>query len=156
MEDVVYSPEILDAAIPAVNGFFDAVSLATMYATLAGRGSFSGVRLLSSQTVERLAEIQNDQRDRVIVLPMQWRLGYHRVIGTTGALPQAFGHFGFGGSGGWADVEHDLALAMVCNRGMGTPIGDIRLVQLTNATVNAIIERAQPHDPSGKERSLVS
>ena len=85
MEEVIYSPEILDSNLPAVNGFFDAVSLGAMYAMLAGGGALGDTRLLSPATVERLSEIQNDQRDRVIMVRMQWRLGYHRLIGTKGA-----------------------------------------------------------------------
>ena len=44
----------------------------------------------------------------------------------------------FGGSGGFADPEHDLALAMVCNRGQGTPIGDLRILRLSQATARAV------------------
>ena len=29
---------------------------------------------------------------------MRWRLGYHMIGTTSGVLPRAFGHFGFGGS----------------------------------------------------------
>ena len=138
MEEVIYSPEILECNMPAVNGFFDAVSLGAMYAMLAGGGALGDVRLLSTGSVERLAEIQNDQRDRVLMVRMQWRLGYHRLVGTSGALPGGFGHFGFGGSGGWADPDHDTAMAMVCNRGSGTPIGDLRMVKLTNAVADIL------------------
>ncbi len=143
MEDVLYSPELLDAAIPAMNGHFDAVSLARMYAMLAGRGRVGGVRVLSPRTVARASEIQNDQRDRVLVLNMHWRLGYHRLLGATAELPQGFGHYGLGGSGAWADPEHALSLAMVCNRGMGTPIGDRRIYQLTEATAHAVVHRTR-------------
>jgi CubicO group peptidase (beta-lactamase class C family) len=140
MEDVIYSPAILDCAMPAVNGFFDAVSLGAMYAMLAGGGALNAVRLLSERSVQRLSEIQNDQRDRVIMVPMQWRLGYHRLVGT--GLHGGFGHFGLGGSGGWADPDHDAALAMVCNRGSGTPIGDLRIVKLTNAVADILRRRS--------------
>ena len=58
MEDVIYSPDILDANLPAVNGFFDAASLAAMYAALAGGGTLGGTRLLSAGSVKRLSEIQ--------------------------------------------------------------------------------------------------
>ena len=34
--------------------------------------------------------------------------------------------------------EHDLALAMVCNRGGGTPIGDLRILRLSQAAARAI------------------
>ena len=121
MEDVMYGPEIMDAVIPSINGFFTARSLAAMYAMLAGKGQLGGVRLMSARTVERLSEVQVDQPDRILMLPMQWRLGYHRVATTHGPVSGAFGHFGFCGSGGWAHPGYDLAVAMVCNRGGGTP-----------------------------------
>ena len=34
--------------------------------------------------------------------------------------------------------KHDLALAMVCNRGQGTPIGDLRILRLSQATARAV------------------
>jgi CubicO group peptidase (beta-lactamase class C family) len=143
MEDVLYSPELLDAAVPAMNGHFDAVSLARMYAMLAGRGRVDGVRVLSSRAVARASQVQNDQRDRVLVLNMQWRLGYHRLLGASSELPQGFGHYGLGGSGAWADPEHGLSLAMVCNRGMGTPIGDRRIYQLTEAAADVVVHQGR-------------
>jgi CubicO group peptidase (beta-lactamase class C family) len=66
---------------------------------------------------------------------MDWRLGYHRVFTSCGTLPNAFGHFGFGGSGGWADPSRELSVAMVCSRGTGTPIGDLRIAGLGAAAV---------------------
>ncbi len=138
MEDVIADPRLLDAAVPAMNGYFDAVSLAAMYAMLAGGGQLGGVRILSPETVRKACEIQNDQRDRVVMMTMQWRLGYHRLPIISKQFPRGFGHFGFGGSGGFADPGHDLALAMVCNRGQGTPIGDLRILRLSQATARAV------------------
>ena len=138
MEDVIVDPRLLDAAVPAMNGHFDAVSLAAMYAMLAGGGQLGGVRILSEETVRKASEIQNDQRDRVVMMNMQWRLGYHRLPLLHKQLPLGFGHFGFGGSGGFADPGHDLALAMVCNRGRGTPMGDLRILRLGQATARAV------------------
>ena len=139
MEDVLVDPRLLDVAVPAMNGYFDAVSLGGMYAMLAGGGQLGGVRILSEETVRKASEIQNDQRDRVIMMmTMQWRLGYHRLPLLHKQFPRGFGHFGFGGSGGFADPGHDLALAMVCNRGRGTPIGDLRILRLSQATARAV------------------
>ena len=138
MEDVCVDPRLLDATVPAMNGHFDAVSLGAMYAMLAGGGQLGGVRILSEETVRKASEIQNDQRDRVLMMTMQWRLGYHRLPLLHNQLPRAYGHFGFGGSGGWADPGHHLALAMVCNRGRGTPIGDLRILRLSQATKRAV------------------
>jgi CubicO group peptidase (beta-lactamase class C family) len=109
-------------------GHFDAVSLGAMYAMLGGGGQLGGVRILSEETVRKASEIQNDQQDRVIMMTMQWWLGYHRLPLVHKQLPRAYGHFGFAGSGAFADPEHDLSLAMVCNRGQGTPIGDMRIL----------------------------
>ena len=142
MEDVLVDPRLLDAAVPAMNGYFDAVSLGGMYAMLAGGGQLNGVRVLSEATVRKASSIQNNQRDRVVVMTMQWRLGYHRTPIIAKQLPHAYGHFGFGGSGAWADPEHDLALAMVCNRGGGTPIGDLRILRLSQATARAVLAAA--------------
>jgi CubicO group peptidase (beta-lactamase class C family) len=135
MEDVMAGPEVMDASIPAANGFFTARALATMYAVLAGGGEVGGVRLLSEETVRRIGEVQNNQRDLVLVMPMRWRLGYHRVLGNNGICPDGFGHFGFGGSGAWADPTRDLAVAMTCTRGTGTPVGDIRMMRLTKVAI---------------------
>ncbi|HXP21580.1 MAG TPA: serine hydrolase domain-containing protein [Streptosporangiaceae bacterium] len=137
IEDVLWGAEIMDAEVPAVNGFFSAVSLAKLYAMLAGGGEVGGVRLLSPQTVEQIAVVHSRGPDLVLVLPMGWRLGYHSVFTTRGTVRGAFGHYGFGGSGGWADPQRDLALAMVCNRGGGTPIGDLRLAELSAAAARA-------------------
>lgn len=142
MEDILVDPRLLDAAVPAMNGYFDAVSLGGMYAMLAGGGELGGVRVLSGATVRKASAIQNNQRDRIIVINMQWRLGYHRAPIIAKQLPRAYGHFGFGGSGAWADPEHDLALAMVCNRGSGTPIGDLRILRLSQATARAVLTAA--------------
>ena len=138
MEDVLVDPRLLDSAVPAMNGHFDAVSLSAMYAMLAGGGRLGDVRILSEQTVRKASTIQNNQRDRVIAITMQWRLGYHPTPIIAKELPRAYGHFGFGGSGAWADPDHDLALAMVCNRGTGTPIGDLRILRLSQATARAV------------------
>jgi CubicO group peptidase (beta-lactamase class C family) len=137
VEEALFGPEVMDAAIPAANGFFTARSLARMYAVLAGGGELDGTRLLSPERIPVISEVQRQGRDHVLVVPMDWRLGYHRVFTTRGPVPTAFGHFGFGGSGGWADPERDLAVALVCNRGSGTPVGDLRIMELGAAAVKA-------------------
>jgi CubicO group peptidase (beta-lactamase class C family) len=122
-----WHPQILDTPIPAVNGLFSARSLAKLYATLAGGGALDGVRLLSPDTVKRASQIQTRRIDRVLPMRPLWRLGYHRVFTTAGSLPAAFGHFGYGGSGAWADPSRDLAVAFVNNCPGGGPLGDLRL-----------------------------
>jgi CubicO group peptidase (beta-lactamase class C family) len=137
MEDVMAGPEVMDASIPAANGFFTSRALASLYAVYAGWGELDGVRLFSPERVRQIGEEQNNRSDLVLVMPMRWRLGYHRVLGNYEACPNGFGHFGLGGSGAWADPTRGLAVAMVCNRGTGTPVGDIRLMRLSKVAIEA-------------------
>ena len=58
------------------------------------------------------------------------RLGYHRVATLGPAVPNGFGHYGFGGSGAFADPDRELAVALTLNSGVGTPFGDIRIVRI--------------------------
>ena len=144
IEDVLWGPEVMDAEIPAANGFFTARSLAKLYAMLSGGGQAGGVRLLSPRTLARIGVVHSRGPDLVLVLPMGWRLGYHAAFTTRGTVRGAFGHFGFGGSGGWADPRRDLAMAMVCNRGTGTPLGDLRMAELGAAVDRAPGARSAP------------
>ncbi len=128
--------ESLRAAIPAANGLFTARSLARMYAALAAGGELDGVRLMSRQTVELAAERQAATgRRAVIPFEMGWRLGYHGVYTTRGIPRHGFGHFGFGGSGAWADPSRELAVALIVNSGLGTPFGDLRIARISAAAL---------------------
>lgn len=129
------SAATLRACIPAANGAFTARALAKMYAALANGGELDGVRLLSAETLQRATEIQTRKIDRVVPFPMHWRLGYHRAATTRGNPARGFGHYGFGGSGAWADPENQLAVALVLNSGLGTPFGDIRTAQIGGAAL---------------------
>ena len=137
-ERLDWNSEVVRAGqIPALSGFFTARSLARVYAVLAGGGKVDGVRLLSPRTLARATRIQNDCPGRVIPTPMEWRLGYHRIPVVRVQAPSAFGHFGIGGSGAWADPDRGLAMALVLNSGMGTPFGDTRIVRVSSQALKA-------------------
>ena len=126
-------PPIWYAEMPAVNGLFTADGLARLYGALANRGAEpGGPRLLGSRTVRDLGRVQVRTRDRVLGLPMRWRLGYHQAFGAGDFAPRAFGHYGYGGSGGWADPAIGLSLGFVTNRigSLTTPMGDLTLFRL--------------------------
>lgn len=132
------SPETLRAAIPAGNGLFTARSLARMYALLASGGELDGVQLLSPETIEKASTLQKPTgKNSVIPFDMRWRLGYHGVFTTRGIPRQAFGHFGFGGSGAWADPERELSVALIVNSGLGSPFGDTRTARISGAALHS-------------------
>jgi CubicO group peptidase (beta-lactamase class C family) len=115
------TPQVLNTEMPSVNGLLSAHGLAKLYATIACEGEVEGVRLLSPATVRELSQVQTTARDVVVGIRMQWRLGYHRTgIGERRGV-RAFGHYGYGGSGGWADPSTGLSFGFVTN--------DLRLIQ---------------------------
>jgi CubicO group peptidase (beta-lactamase class C family) len=128
------SEDVVAASIPSANGMFNARSLAKLYALMANGGELDGVRLLSERTVRVATPVQSRRRDVVVPIALHWRLGYHRAP-VARNLPNAFGHAGYGGSGAWADPEHQLAVALVLNSGVGTPFGDLRIVRVGTAAV---------------------
>ncbi len=139
------SPESLRVAIPAANGLFTARSLAKLYAVLANGGEFEGVRLLSQETVAEATTLQQPTgKLSVIPFDMRWRLGYHGVATTSGFPRQAFGHFGFGGSGAWADPQRRLSVALIVNSGLGSPFGDLRTARIGGAALACANARCKP------------
>jgi CubicO group peptidase (beta-lactamase class C family) len=132
----------LQVAMPSHNGLFSARSLAKMYAALAGGGEVDGIRLLSKETL-RLATTPQSRPGHAYPWPidMGWCLGYHKAFTTRGSPEGSFGHYGFGGSGAFADPRRQLAVALIVNSGQGTPFGDIRTSQIATAAVRAVDER---------------
>ena len=126
-------PEFYRATIPAANGTFDARSLAKLYAMLANWGEFEGHQFLSREIIEKAREVQTRRFDRVAIYPLHWRLGYHRADAVLRNYPNAFGHYGFGGAGGWANPEHNLAFGLVHNSSPFTLLGHIRCIAITGA-----------------------
>jgi CubicO group peptidase (beta-lactamase class C family) len=128
---------ILRTEMPAANGVFTARSLARVYAALATDGTVDGVEVLSPATLREAGRVQDRGRDYVLGLPMRWRLGYHQAFTAGRPAWKAFGHYGYGGSGAWADPETGLSLAFVTNRlgSVTTPVGDVRLPRLTAAAL---------------------
>ena len=125
------TPEALRAAMPSVNGVFTARALARLYAALANDGSVGDVRILQQRTIPVISTLEVSELDRALFTPMRWRLGYHQPFVLRHRRPrQAFGHFGFGGSGAWADPARNLSVALTVNAGTGTPWGDLRILRV--------------------------
>ncbi len=138
MEDVLVDRSLLDAAIPAMNGHFDAVSLGGMYAMLAGGGQLGGVRILSTETVRKASDVQNDQRDRVVVIRCSGGLAtigrryftssYPAPTATSDSAAPAAGPIP---STTWRWRRCATVVA-------GAPIGDLRILRLSQAAARAV------------------
>jgi CubicO group peptidase (beta-lactamase class C family) len=70
---------------------------------------------------------------------MQFGLGFmvHSGLLAIGG-PRSFGHFGFGGSFGWADPDTTLAMGYVMNRLDVGLAGDVRSRRLIDASFAAL------------------
>ncbi len=129
--------EVVQACIPAANGMFTARSLARVYAMLANKGELDGLRLIPEGNFKDIAKVYVKSRDRVIGLPMHWRLGYHRLFAVGARAPKGFAHFGFGGSGACCDPVRKISVAMTLNSGVGTPMGDSRMPFVIGAALRS-------------------
>ena len=130
-----FSDQGLQAIIPAANGVFSANSLAKVYAMMANKGVWEGKVLIRPEIFTELSQIQSIKRDRVMPIPMKWRLGYHRVISMGKRAKQGFGHIGYNGSGAWCDPQRGLSFAYTHNFAIGSITGDYRLWGLTQETL---------------------
>ncbi len=140
-----YSDETLQAVIPSANGVFSANSLARIYAMLANQGRWQGKQLIKPQIFNELSSIQTYARDRVMPIPMHWRLGYHRVFTLGKRVPTAFGHIGYNGSGAWCDPTRDLSFAYIHNFKSGNITGDYRLWWLTQTVLQCADQALKGH-----------
>jgi CubicO group peptidase (beta-lactamase class C family) len=134
-------PDVLAAEVPAANGVTDARSLAKMYAACIGE--VGGVRLLTDESVERALGPHTEGFDTVMLdLDVQYGLGFHRP-GPALKLggPRSFGHYGAGGSVGFADPDAELSFAYVMNRMALGLTGDPRTSTLIDATYAALEPR---------------
>ncbi len=126
------------AEIPAANGVGDARSIARMYAACVGE--VDGIRVLSpGQLDDAITQRTTGPNTVLLGLDIQFGLGF-MVRSSLIALggPRSFGHFGLGGSMGWADPDAELAFGYVMNRlDMGVA-GDVRSTNLVNACYSAI------------------
>lgn len=121
------------AEVPAANGVCDGRSLARLYSACIGE--VDGMRILTPEQLGR-ATTQLTEGPNTVLLDMdiQFGLGFMLrssliTIGGEGS----FGHFGFGGSVGWADPGAELAFGYVMNKMEMGLTGDARSAQLMDA-----------------------
>ena len=131
---IVNDPRLWAAEVPAGNGMGTAHALARMYA--AAIGEVDGVRLLAPETVAAATVEQCRGIDRVTGYETAYGLGFqlpfpYRPM----AGPGSFGHYGLGGSVGFAQPELGFTFGYAVNQmAPGVP-ADRRSVPLIEAVV---------------------
>lgn len=104
LEDLMNRDDVRRSCVPASTGIMNARSIAKHYAALVGNG-VDGIRLVNEATMDeatRNALIPGETRAR-------WGLGYG-LSGPDRDPGAVFGHGGYGGSNGFADRRHELAI----------------------------------------------
>lgn len=106
------------AEIPSTNGHSNARAVARIYGALACDGVVDGVRVLECDTIVEATREAAAGDDLVLRRPARFGLGFQltqpeRPIGPNS---RTFGHFGAGGSLGFADPEARLGFAYTMNR----------------------------------------
>ncbi len=137
-QDVWNSTVVRAAEIPAANGVGDARSLARLYGACVSE--VDGIRLLTPDQVDRAVTQRTSGPNTVLLgLDIQFGLGF---MLNTGVIqlggPRSFGHFGAGGSVGWADPDAELGIGYVMNRMDIGLSGDLRSGRLVQACYRAI------------------
>jgi CubicO group peptidase (beta-lactamase class C family) len=126
------------AEIPAAAGISDARSIARMYAACVGE--VDGIRILTPEQVTIGSAQETEGPNTVLMnLDIQFGLGFF-VPSTLVQLggPHCFGHFGAGGSVGWADPDAEFGFGYVMNRMDVGLAGDARSKALIDACYDAI------------------
>ncbi len=144
--DVWEDPRLHAAEIPSANGICDARSLALVYAACVGDVALPDgrpFRVLSPDQVDKALVQQTVGPDRVLLgMDIQWGTGFMLNAGVIALAglggPRSFGHFGMGGSVGWADPDLELGLGYVMNRMSLGATGDSRSADLFHATLDAV------------------
>ena len=131
--DVFNLAKVRAAEVPAANGVTDARGIARLYASCVGE--VDGIRTLTAaQLNDAITQRTTGGNTVLFNLDIQFGLGFmlrSSIIALGG--PRSFGHFGMGGSAGWADPDAELAFGYVMNKMDMGMAGDQRSTALINA-----------------------
>lgn len=130
-------PAFWAAEIPAANGIGTARGLSRLYAACIGE--VDGVRLLNADTLQRATEMQSAGEDLVLGYETRYATGFQlsfpfRPMAGEGS----FGHYGMGGSVGFAHPELGFSFAYVMNQMLSSGGVDPRSAALVEALVGCL------------------
>ena len=106
------------AQVPSTNGHGTARALACLYGILAAGGEQHGFHLISSAMLKEAISIQSEGYCPGLEREVSFGLGFQitRPDRPFGSNPNSFGHFGTGGSLGFADPDTGIGFGYVMNR----------------------------------------
>ena len=130
-----------NATIGAANGHGNARSVATIQSAVSNGGKVGDVELLSTDTIERIFEVQSNGVDLVLGMPVSFGLGYalanpSDAAGITGGRVCYWG--GWGGSIVINDLDNKVTMAYMMNRMQSGLVGNETSFQLL-ATLQSIL-----------------
>ena len=114
----VNTPGWRRAQIPSTNGHGTARAVSAVYQAVLKGPPGGRARWIGSEVLAEACRAQSDGVDRVLSRPSRFGLGFQlpqetRAIGPN---PEAFGHFGYGGTLGFADPAAGVAFAFLTNK----------------------------------------
>jgi CubicO group peptidase (beta-lactamase class C family) len=128
------------AEIPAAGGTGNARAVARVHSALANGGTVDGVKLLSTEGVERIFVEQSHQVDQVLGVKMRLGTGFGLINETVPLSPNPRTCFwgGWGGSVAVIDLDARMSVAYVMNRMAGGLVGDLRGALLVMSAYQAL------------------
>jgi CubicO group peptidase (beta-lactamase class C family) len=116
--EMLNSSDFREMEQPSLSGHGNARSVARIYGAVARGGDIDGVRLMSPESIERMATVQHDQVE--LLQERHYRQGLGVLLNSPDAVymgpnPNAFGHHGIGGSIGFADPDARIGFGYSMN-----------------------------------------
>jgi CubicO group peptidase (beta-lactamase class C family) len=128
------------AELPAANGHGTAKAIARLMAPFATQGRLDDEAFVSAEVIADALKERVHGPDRVLPFDLAFAAGVmiNRDSEAFGPEPKAVGHYGFGGSCGFADPERGVSGAYVMNRQMDVLVGDARAKALIEASYRCL------------------
>jgi CubicO group peptidase (beta-lactamase class C family) len=137
LPNTLNEPGFWAAEVPAANGISTARSISRLYAACIGE--VGGVRMLDPDTLQRATELQAAGEDLVLGYETSYATGFQLAFPFRPMAGEgSFGHYGMGGSVGFADRERDFSFAYVMNQMLPSGGIDPRPAALVQALLSCI------------------
>ena len=128
------------AEFPAANGHGNAAAIARLMEPFANDGKLGRDQLVSPETINEIMAEQVAGPDRVLPFDLSFGIGVMRngSSGHYGPEPLSVGHYGLGGSCGFADPVRHISGSFTPNRLREVLAGDPRAVKLIEAVYGCL------------------